>query len=252
MGTLVVVRHGQASLFAADYDVLSPRGMAQAEFLGAYLREHGPPPQLVFTGPAQRQRETARLCGEAYAAGGRAWPEALVVPELDEHDAFGLVARAVPRLQHDAEVAALAQAASAAVDAKQRSGSFQRLFEAIMVRWLRGELDGLDAPGEPPIESWPSFAARVQRGLERILDHDAPGIRILAFTSVGPIAVLLQRALATGDRESFQTAWRTRNSAMTTFVFSRARERGTATAAFTLDGFNALPHLPDASAHTFR
>lgn len=238
MGTLVVVRHGQASLFAADYDELSPRGIAQSQFLGAHWREHGPHPDLVFTGPAKRQRETARLCGEAYGHADRVWPTPTLVPELDEHDAFGMLQAVVPKLSHEPEIGALAQQATDATDHTHRSAAFQRLFEVVMARWLRGELD---APG---IETWPAFASRVRRGLDRLVAHDGPGVRLVAFTSVGPLAVLLQRALGTDELDAFRTAWRVRNASVTTFVFHGRQ--------FTLDAFNALPHLPDASAWTFR
>ena len=238
MGTLVVVRHGQASLFAADYDELSPRGQVQAGLLGAHLGQHGPHPDLVFTGPARRQRDTARLCGETYGRPERPWPEVGLVPELDEHDAFAMVSKVVPAMRDDPEIHELAERASAAVDHGQRSAGFQRLFEAIMRRWLVGEIE---APG---IETWPAFGARVRRGLDRMLGHDGPGVRLLAFTSVGPLAVMLQRALGTSDLDAFRTAWRIRNASVTTFVF-RGRH-------FTLDSFNALPHLPDASTWTHR
>jgi broad specificity phosphatase PhoE len=248
VGTLMVVRHGQASLFAADYDELSTLGEAQARALGSWLRTQGPPPDRVMTGPAKRQRETARICGEAYqggeayrggeADGERAWPEPELAPELDEHDAFRMLASVVPRLQHDPEIATLAAAAAERGDARVRSASFQRLFEAVMHRWLRGELD------DDTLESWPEFAARVERGLQRIVEPRGAGQNIVAFTSVGPIAVLLRAALGTDDNASFRTAWRIRNASISTFVF-RGRE-------LTLDGFNSLPHLPERSAWTFR
>jgi len=41
MGTLYLVRHGQASFGADNYDVLSPLGHRQAERLGQYLKERG-------------------------------------------------------------------------------------------------------------------------------------------------------------------------------------------------------------------
>ncbi len=43
MGTLYLVRHGQASFGADDYDQLSARGMEQAERLGQYWRERDQP-----------------------------------------------------------------------------------------------------------------------------------------------------------------------------------------------------------------
>jgi broad specificity phosphatase PhoE len=238
MGTLVVVRHGQASLFAADYDELSPRGMTQAQLLGSHMREHGPHPDLVFSGPAKRQRDTARLVGESYAKDGQAWPDVTVLPELDEHDAFGMLGKAVPRLRHDAEIDALATAAEKTEDKRERSAAFQRLFEAVMTRWLRGEIDG------DGIESWKAFGGRVGRALDRMVGLDKPGRRVIAFTSVGPLAVMLQRALGTGDLDAFRTAWRIRNASVTTFVF-----RGN---QFTLDAFNAMPHQPDSTGWTFR
>jgi broad specificity phosphatase PhoE len=238
VGTLLVVRHGQASLFAADYDELSPQGETQARALGEFLRTHGPHPDRVFAGPAKRQRDTARLCGEAYTGAAAPWPEIEALPELDEHDAFRMLASVVPRMQHDPEIAELAAAAAERGDPRVRSAAFQRLFEAVMRRWLRGELD------DTSIESWPAFAARVERGLARLLEPGGAGQRTVAFTSVGPLAVMLRAALGTSDLDSFRTAWRVRNASITTFVF-RGRE-------LTLDGFNALPHLPERSGWTFR
>ena len=37
MGSIYLIRHGQASFGADDYDVLSPLGVRQAEVLGDHL-----------------------------------------------------------------------------------------------------------------------------------------------------------------------------------------------------------------------
>ncbi len=234
MAQLVVVRHGQASLFAADYDELSARGVEQAKRLGDYLRGAGLRFSSAYTGPARRQRDTARWAGGDAAP----WPEPVLVPELDEHDAFAMIARVVPMLQHDPEVAALAAKLAEPGEPGARSGAFQRLFEVVMKRWLRSELDA------PELESWPTFRARVQRALAVVLENAAGGDRRIVFTSVGPIAVLLQHALGLADLRAFETAWRIRNASITTFVV-----RGS---EVTLDAFNALPHLPSPSDWTFR
>ena len=39
MGTLTLVRHGQASFGAADYDQLSELGLRQCQALGTYLAD---------------------------------------------------------------------------------------------------------------------------------------------------------------------------------------------------------------------
>lgn len=237
MGQLVVVRHGQASLLKKDYDELSEHGHAQARALGGFLATHGPSFDAVFTGPARRQRDTAALAGEVVRERGGAWPEAQELPELDEHDAFGLLRAAGSQLGHEPEIADGQQAWLGAGTPAERSRAFQRLFELVMHRWMEGRF-------EPEgVESWPRFRGRVLAGLERILA--AGSARAVAFSSVGPLAVLLQRALGTDDAASFRTAWRIRNASLTTFVFDGAGR-------FTLDAFNALPHLPDPSAWTFR
>ena len=41
MGTLYLVRHGQASFGTDDYDLLSELGVRQCERLGEWFREHG-------------------------------------------------------------------------------------------------------------------------------------------------------------------------------------------------------------------
>jgi len=241
---LWAIRHGQASLFSTDYDVLSERGEAQARDLGAHLAGAGVHFDRLFSGPAKRQKDTASLAREAAAKveGVTPWPEPVVVEGLDEHDAFGMMSRVVPKLADDPEIKPLQAGIAEAKDRRERSRGFQRLFEAVMTRWLRGEIDAEDA------ETWPAFKARVLEALETVVSIPAPAKRIAAFSSVGPLAVLLQRALNTEDLPSFQTAWRIRNASITRFEFS-ARAGAS---RLTLDGFNTLPHLPNPDTWTFR
>lgn len=221
----------------ADYDELSDHGRDQAVALGAYFVTHDWDFDTVYTGPARRHRDTARLAGEVMRAAGRPWPDAAVLDELDEHDAFSLLRAAGSGLGHEPDIAAAQQALLGARSIAERSQSFQRLFEAVMARWMQGRFD------PPGLETWPRFRERVLAGLETITNAKAN--RAVAFSSVGPLAVLLQRALGTDDAASFRTAWRLRNASLTAFVFDR-------TGRFTLDSFNALPHLPGPSTWTFR
>lgn len=221
----------------ADYDELSELGRAQARALGVCFAAQGSTFDAAFTGPARRQRDTAALAGEAVQAAAQPWPAVIELPGLDEHDAFGLLRAAGSALAHEPEIATGYQSFVAAALPSERSRAFQRLFEAVMARWMEGRFEPHD------VETWPRFRARVLAGLEVVLAAGAS--RAVAFTSVGPLAVLLQRALGTDDAASFRTAWRLRNASITSFVFDGAGR-------FTLDGFNALPHLPDPTTWTFR
>ena len=60
MGSIYLIRHGQASFGADDYDVLSPTGIRQAEILGDHLLNLGVRFDRVLSGGLRRQQHTAR------------------------------------------------------------------------------------------------------------------------------------------------------------------------------------------------
>ena len=59
MGVVLLVRHGQASFGADDYDVLSEIGWEQSRVLGRYLAERDLRPDVLLRGGMRRHRETA-------------------------------------------------------------------------------------------------------------------------------------------------------------------------------------------------
>ncbi|WP_137896486.1 phosphoglycerate mutase family protein, partial [Ramlibacter sp. 2FC] len=72
MGTLYLVRHGQASFGADDYDQLSELGQRQSLRLGEYFRSRGLVFDAVLTGTLRRQVQT----WEGIAQGLQARPPA--------------------------------------------------------------------------------------------------------------------------------------------------------------------------------
>lgn len=87
MSSLLLIRHGQASLGAADYDVLSPLGVIQARRLGDHLAGMVRP-DLIVTGPRVRQRDTATHMIAAARARGAQFPDPVLRPEFDEYPAL--------------------------------------------------------------------------------------------------------------------------------------------------------------------
>lgn len=63
MPVVYLIRHGQASFGADDYDVLSATGHLQGKHAGAELRRRGVRPDQVWSGTLRRQRETAHAAG---------------------------------------------------------------------------------------------------------------------------------------------------------------------------------------------
>jgi broad specificity phosphatase PhoE len=161
VGQVLLVRHGQASWGAADYDVLSPLGERQATATGEFLARLRP--DAVVHGLMQRQRRTAELIAEA--AGWSLVPS--VDGRWDEMDHLAVL-DAQPR-DFDGEP-----------DAHQ----FQAWFEKATGRWLSGAHDGEYA------ESWSQFRDRVLAGLDALGDGTT-----VVVTSGGPISVVVAHLL---------------------------------------------------------
>src|SRR3989454_8097121 len=177
MGTLLLVRHGQASAFEENYDRLSTLGEKQARMLGESFRRRGLRVERVFCGPRVRQQRTAEIASEAGEL-----PAPVVVKGLDEMGVEPLFKEHLPDLfSRHAHLAALGDAMLAADGDAARARGFARLFEAVLQLWGRG---GVTSPG---VESWLEFRAPMRHALS-LVRAEAPGPRIAAFTSAGPVA----------------------------------------------------------------
>ena len=177
MGVVLLVRHGQASFGADDYDVLSPTGWEQGRLLGAWLAEHGTTPTRLVRGGMRRHRETLEAM-----AGAAGWTTEPGVPvEVDEDwDEF----------DHVALVAAFADLPALAAQGPIDRRAFQKVFEQATARWTAGDGDH-DEP-------WTGFVARVCGALDRVAAAAGPGETVVVVTSGGVIGVL---AAALADPE---------------------------------------------------
>jgi broad specificity phosphatase PhoE len=238
MSSLTLVRHGQASFFAADYDRLSEVGKAQACALGRYWARRGVVFDEVYAGPRSRQRQTAELAGAALVEAGGSWPEPVVHPDFDEYDLHGLQHRLAPELaQQNPTFAELLARYQQSTDDDARVRNFQKAFEALTGHWVT-------AQALANVETWPVFRERVRRGVRHIQAQPGRGRRVVVFTSGGFIGTAVQLAVAAPDRVALELGWRVRNGSLTEFVFDRDR--------LTLDGFNAVPHLENPEWWTYR
>lgn len=238
MSTLFLVRHGQASFFAENYDALSDLGQRQSELLGTFWAARGMAFDEVFSGPRERQLDTARIVGESYARAGRPWPQTEVLPGLDEYQAEAVLKQALPELvERHPRIRKLQADVAAAGDRAETLRRFQRLYEVVIDLWSTGQLD-LDQ-----VEPWPEFCRRVEQALNRIV-AGGPQRRVVAFTSGGPIGVAVARALSTPHDRTLRVAWMVRNASFSEFLFSGPR--------FTLSTFNSLPHLDEPELLTYR
>ncbi|WP_449429264.1 histidine phosphatase family protein [Rhodanobacter umsongensis] len=221
--SLLLIRHGQASFGADDYDRLSPLGEEQSRRLGVWLMAAGSTPDLIAIGPRERHRRTAELCLEA--AGIDLTP--LMLDGLDEVDHHELLARLRPDLDRPGALRAELK------KTPDPHRAFQRLFADAVARWVDGAHDA-----EYQL-TWPSFRSNVMHALKTLTEH--PARTIWTFTSGGPIAVLANALLEAPLAQTFKLSWPLVNTGLTRL---RLGQRGA-----TLITYNAWPHLEHANEH---
>jgi len=219
MGTLYLVRHGQASFGEDDYDRLSPLGHRQAQRLGEYLRQRfereGVQIDTVLMGSLRRHRETWE--GMAQGAGWSHTPE--IWPGLNEYDSEALIEAIHPE-------------PLAKPDTPELYRHHFRLLRDALKAWM----DGRTQPRGMP--RYADFVA----GIEAALDHvrqNCPG-NALIVSSGGPISTAVGRVLGTPPETTIELNLRIRNTALSEFAFTPKRHM--------LVTYNTLPHL-DSTEH---
>ena len=239
MSMMTLIRHGQASFFASDYDQLSNLGEEQSRLLGRYWGSQGYRIDEVYTGPRLRQQRTAELIGESIRQAGGDWPNPVVLAGLDEYDLKGFMQHLSPALAaRDSHFASLVEAYQQSSPQPERLRSFQRMFEHLLWVWQSETIPMAN------VESWNEFRQRVQSTMRQIQEIAPQSCRVAIVTSGGFIGTAVQSTLTSPDRSALELNWRVRNSSLTEFVFTRDR--------LTLDSFNAVPHLPEPLFWTYR
>ena len=220
MGTLYLVRHGQASFGAADYDNLSELGQKQSTRLGDYFGQKGLRFDAVLTGTLRRQVQTCTAILEGMQARFTAGPPqaaTLQWPGLNEFDSEAVIAAVYP---HKLEKP----------DTPELYRHHFRLLRDGLTQWMNGVVSPKGMP------SYREF----QLGVTSALDHVRKNCdgNVLLVSSGGPIATAVGHVLGTTPETTIELNMRIRNSAITEFAFNPKRH--------TLVTFNSLPHLEHA------
>ncbi len=240
MSTLLVIRHGQASFGAANYDVLSELGERQSQELGRYLARAGVRADAVYSGPLKRQVDTASLLSDAPQ-----FPEAQVEPRFSEFPAFRIVALGLPALIEAGafEPERAAAFTAAAHDPVGERRMFETMFRTVMRAWAEGDPRLAAALAE--LESFADFRRRVLSGLHDVMRAHGRGQTVVIVTSAGTVGASLAAALSLSPWESIKASLVVANTAMTRFKYRDVED-------ITLDAFNTVPHLQRRALLTLR
>ncbi|PZO12611.1 MAG: histidine phosphatase family protein [Burkholderiales bacterium] len=215
MGTLYLVRHGQASFGADDYDQLSEMGQRQSRRLGEYWAERGVAFDAVITGTLKRHAQTWAGIKE----GAKLSHEPLAWPGLNEYDSEAVIRAIHPH--------ALEKPRSAE-EAPELYRHHFRLLRDGLTQWMAGTVSP---------QGMPSYTEFVH-GVASALDHVRAkhhGQNVLLVSSGGPISTAVGQVLGLSPEATIELNLRIRNSAVTEFQFNPKRH--------TLLTYNTLPHL---------
>ena len=224
MGSIYLIRHGQASFGADDYDVLSPIGIRQAEVLGTHLADLGIRIDRTLSGALHRQQHTAHAAMHQLGSSGQAIPDLQVDAAFNEFDADAVIRALLPGLL-DEEPEAL----HVLRNGPQNRAEFQRLFALLIGRWISGEHD------QPGLQSWQAFVEQVGDGLKRLLQQADSKQNIALFTSGGTITALLQLITGVPAAKAFELNWQIVNTSLSCLKFRGSQ--------VTLASFNSHVHL---------
>ena len=212
MGNLYLVRHGQASFGAADYDNLSSLGVQQSVRLGEYFAQKGIQFDAVLTGSLRRHAQT----WAGIAKGAALEHDPVVWPGLNEYDSEAVIQAIHPQpLQ------------------KPDTPEVYRHHFRLLGDGLRQWMNGVVSP-----KGMPTYTEFVH-GVSSALDHVRQNCsgNVLMVSSGGPISTAVGHLLGTTPEITIELNLRIRNSSVTEFDFNPKRH--------TLVTYNTLPHLDD-------
>jgi broad specificity phosphatase PhoE len=227
MATIHLVRHGQASFGAANYDQLSELGVQQCFLLGQWMRDTQQAVEHIVLGEMQRHRQSAKAFWEGYGTpddlAPAHWRIEATLNEFDHEQVF--------RVSHP-EFTESGTLMEFLARQDQPRAVFERMFGKSLVRWMAGAND------IEYVESWSAFKERIGAAIDLFKSdefHARHPKNTVVFTSGGPISVLCQQMMAIPDSHILTLLSVMLNSSVSKLIKSDGQLR--------LASINSIAHL---------
>jgi broad specificity phosphatase PhoE len=219
VGSIYVVRHGQAAFGTDHYDRLTDLGFTQARLLGAHLGARGIRFAAIFTGTLRRQIETAQGILEGHSQLGMDLPQERFAG-LNEY-------------QPEAIMAARSGSHPVPTEAAERRdpAAVREHFRALREALLAWADDRIKPAG---MGTYADFQAQAVAALVEARTRYPDG-NVLIVSSGGPIGAMVAAALNAPPATAVELNLRIRNSSLSEFTTTPRRHH--------LLSFNAVPHL---------
>ena len=138
MSTIYLIRHGQASFGAENYDCLSDLGIKQSRILGQSLNRINRRFHAIYQGSLKRHIQTADEVLRCFSEAGHHPPKPIICDDFNEYDAIAVWQHHIsvmteqnPSIRNDLKYL------------KTDAGAFQKIFEQVTESWISGKNAGL-------------------------------------------------------------------------------------------------------------
>ena len=210
MQEILLVRHGQASYGAADYDNLSELGQQQSFWLGAHLQQLGFMPSLSVDGTLKRHVQTLDQVAKSLPITARTHDKAFSEINISAiFTAYRHKYDNLPAFEQD----------------KKLLNAALRL---VLTAWFEARIETGD-------ETWKGYISRINQGLARLENQ---GKNILLITSGGAIAAAVGAALNLDAAAQVAIFTKLHNSSVTKLIRTKT--------GLELHSLNNVAHLETA------
>ena len=222
MSILHLVRHGQASFGADDYDNLSPTGIQQSIELGKALAKQQSIFDYVIVGPHRRHMQTFEGIKEGYASTNL--PVPVMNDDFAENQLMEIAEYFIPQILNTTKTT---KEIFNECEPAERHDKFLELFHIVAQKWMNEELD-LSKPG---FEGFSVFRSRITNALKSMQKNLLDKSDIMIVTSGGAISGVYADVIECSHEEIQKLNFGIKNVSISEFSMTSER--------FTLKAFNS-------------
>jgi broad specificity phosphatase PhoE len=232
MSKIILIRHGQASYGAADYDNLSEKGIEQSKALGEYFVKQKIKLDKIYVGKLKRHLQTFEAFTEAFKQNNIELPIPVFLQELNEHHGNETL-----RLGFEHFINQYEHAKKLADEIKENPKQQRRnsllIFEMFFKEYTTGRFNF----EHESVQSWVDFRSQTKKGIEQIKNEIGSGETVGVFTSGGTKSSIIGDCLRVDEEQIAEFNLVMKNTSFSQLLFSKNK--------INILTMNETPHLPD-------
>ena len=232
MSKIILIRHGQASYGAADYDNLSEKGHLQSKALGEYFADQNIKLDKIFVGKLKRHNQTLEAFTESYKKSPNTLPSPTFLKELNEHHGNETLRLAYDDFIEKYEIAKKWADEIKGNPAIQKRNSLL-IFELFFKEYASGRYDFK----HHTVQHWIDFRNQTKKGIEIIKNEIGSGETVAVFTSGGTKSSIIGDCVGAKEEKIADFNLVIKNASFSQMLFSRNN--------LNLLSLNETPHLSD-------